>query len=120
MSCIILGDSSFRHVTTLNILVTIGILIVSGKILHQKCGSYKYVLPLKVELTGQPLGKKNILQPQKYILWEEVHFGEPFSLPSLTLLLKWKPVELKSTLSTVWKLETLIMLLCIFGVFILK
>ena len=28
-------------------LVTIGILIVSGKMLHQKRGAYKYVLPLK-------------------------------------------------------------------------
>ena len=42
--------------------------------LYQKRGSYKYVLPLKnwVDLTGQPLGEKKMLQPQKYTFWEEV------------------------------------------------
>ena len=47
MSCIFIGDSSSQHVITRNILVTIGILIKRGKMLHQKRGSNKYVLPLE-------------------------------------------------------------------------
>ena len=47
MLCIFMGESTLQHVTTLKSLVTIGILIVSGRMLHQKRGSYKYVLPLK-------------------------------------------------------------------------
>ena len=47
MSCIFMGGSSSQHVATLKSLVTKGILIVRGKMLHQKRGSYRYVLPLK-------------------------------------------------------------------------
>ena len=47
MSCIFMGESSSQHVTNLKSLVTIGILIVRGKMLHQKRGTYKYVLSLK-------------------------------------------------------------------------
>ena len=67
-------ESSSEHVTSLKSLVTMGILTVRGKVLHQKRGSYKYVLPLKklTELTGQPLGQKKMLQPQKCTFWQEV------------------------------------------------
>ena len=47
MSCLFLCESTSQHVTTLKSLVTIGILIVEGKMLHQKRGTYKYVVPLK-------------------------------------------------------------------------
>ena len=47
MSCIFTGEGTSQHVTTLKSLVTIDILIVKGKMLHQKRGSHKYVLPLK-------------------------------------------------------------------------
>ena len=47
MSCIFVGDSSSQHATTLKSLATIGILIEEEKMLHQKRGSYEYVLPLK-------------------------------------------------------------------------
>ena len=46
MSCVFMGDSSLRHVTTLKGLVTIGILIVKRKNASSKT-SYKYVLTLK-------------------------------------------------------------------------
>ena len=44
----------------------------------------------------------------------------PLRLPSMTLLLKQKPIELKSLLSPFWKLGMLpMMLFCMFGLFIL-
>ena len=42
-----MGENSSQHVTTLKSLVTIVILIVKRKILHQKHEPYKYVLSLK-------------------------------------------------------------------------
>ena len=52
--------------------MTIGILIVRGKILHQKRGSCKYVLPQKIKLTGQPLAERKISQSKKCIFRQEV------------------------------------------------
>ena len=84
------------------------ILIIWGKMLHQKRGSYKYVLPMKnwVEWTTTRRQKYvttwKISQPQKYTFWKEV-----------SKIKKYKPLELKSTLSQVWKLEMSMMLLCI-------
>ena len=46
VSCTLMGGSSLQHVTTLEVLVATGILIVKrGKMLYQKHESYKYVLP---------------------------------------------------------------------------
>ena len=48
MSCVIMGEGSSQHVTTLKSLVTIGILIIKRKnASHQKHESYKYGMPLK-------------------------------------------------------------------------
>ena len=71
MSCKFMGESTLQHVTNLKSLVTIGILIVRGKMPHQKLGSYM-CCHWRIELTGQPIAKKKMLQPQKYTFWEEV------------------------------------------------
>ena len=44
MPCIYMGESSLQHVTSLKSLAIIGILIVRGKMLHQKHESYTYAL----------------------------------------------------------------------------
>ena len=49
-SCIFVRKSSLKHVTTLQSLVAIDILI-REKMPHQKHESYKYVLPLKNWIT---------------------------------------------------------------------
>ena len=100
MSCIFMGESSSSHVTTLNRLVTIGILIVKRKNASSKT-SYKYVVTLKnwvdwittrreknVTNTKMVHFEKKCPEIKKYIFF-------PLWLPSITLLLKWKPVELK-------------------------
>ena len=68
MPYIFMGEIISQHVTTLKSLVTIEILIVRGKMLHQKRGSYKYVLPLKnwVDWTTTRL-EKNITTSKMYI-----------------------------------------------------
>ena len=47
MSCLFMGESASQDVITLKSLVTIGILIVKRKMLHQKHESYEHLLPLK-------------------------------------------------------------------------
>ena len=100
MSCVFMGESSLQHITTLQILVTIGIVIVRGKMLHQKHESYKYVVPLK-NLVDQIITRreKNVTKMVHFrkkcpgIKQKKTYF--PLLLPSTTLLLKYKPVELK-------------------------
>ena len=125
ISCIFMCESSSQHVTTLKSLVTIGILIVRGKMLHQKRESYKYVLPLKNWADWITTRReKNVTTSKMYILIRSVQKLKkhtfPIWLPCMTLLLKWKPVELKRTLSSVWKHETSMMLLCMLGIFIFR
>ena len=67
-----MGESSSQHVTTLKSLVTIVILIVRGKMLHQKNGSYKYVPPLKNLVDWTTTRQEKLSQPQKCVFWEEV------------------------------------------------
>ena len=69
ISCIFMNESTSQHVATLQSLVTIGILIVSGKMVHQKRGSYKYVLPLKnwVEWANTRR-EKNVTTSKMYIV----------------------------------------------------
>ena len=119
LSCILICESSSQHVTTLKNLLTIDILIVDRKMLHQKHESYKYLLPLKNWVNWLTTWQK-----KKFTFWKEVpkNFKTYFSmwLQSITLLLKQKPVELNWSLSPFWKLEMLMMLLCMFRLFILK
>ena len=125
MSCIFIGESSFQHVTTLKSLVTIGILIVWGKMFHQKRGSHKYVLPLKnwVDWTTTSQ-EKNVTTSKMYILGRSAQTLKIHIFALMTSFydfsIKLKPVEQKWTLSPVWKLEMLMMLLCMFGIFNLR
>ena len=73
ISCIYMGNSFSQNVTTLKSLVTIGILIVRGKILHQKYGSYSYVLPLKNWVNWTTTRReKNATTSKMYILRRSV------------------------------------------------
>ena len=109
MSCIFMCESSSQYVTTLKSLATIGILIIGGK-------SYKYVLPLKNwadwTITRQ---EKNVLTSKIYILARSAqkfknhifHLMTAFYNSALkieTSLENWMPM----------------MLLCMFGIFILR
>ena len=99
MTCVFMGDSSSPYIATLKSLVTIGILIVMRKNASSKT-SYNYVRHWKIELIGQSPGEKKMSQTQ-VIYFEkkcpEIKKKSFFRLwlPSITLLLKWKPVELK-------------------------
>ena len=76
MSCIFMGKSTSQYVTTLKSLVTIGIMIIWGKMLHQKRGSYKCVLPLKKWVDWTTTRRQKMSQPQKYHNLKNVHFGK--------------------------------------------
>ena len=124
LSCIFMAESSLQHVTSLKNLVTIDILIVNRKMLHQKNESCKYFLPLKNWVNWITTTQEKMTQPQKCTFWEEVpkNYKTYFSiwLPSITLFLKQYSVELKRLLSPFWKLKMSMMLLCMFGLFILQ
>ena len=75
--------------------------MLRGKMLHQKRGSYKYILPLK-NLTGQPLGKKKMSQPQKCTFWEEV--PNEFALK---IEISWAKKDVKPGLET-WNVNDVI------------
>ena len=107
---VIYGWELSQHVFTLKRLVTIGIL-------DQKHESFKYVLPLKNWVNWI-----TTRQEKNGTTSKNVHFEKkcPKSSTSITLLLKQKPLELKRWLSPFWKLEMPMMLLCMFGLFILK
>ena len=69
MSCKFMGESTLQHVTNLKSLVTIGILIVRGKMPHQKRRSYKYVLPMKNWVDWATNSQeKNVTTSKIYIL----------------------------------------------------
>ena len=109
MLCIFMGESSSQHVIILKNLATIW--ESRGKMLYQKRGSCKSVLPLKNWIdwiTTRP--EKNITTSKMYILrrrsvlnLKDICFL--LWLASITLLLKQKPVELKRPLSLVWRFE---------------
>ena len=74
----------------------------------------------KIELAGISLGKKKMPQSQKYTFWGEVpknlkNISFPLLLQSITLLLRYQPVELKMSLSPFWRLEMSVMLFCMFA-----
>ena len=100
MSCIFTGESTSQHVTTLKSLMTIDILIVRGKMLHQKRESHKHVLPLKNwadwTTTRQ---EKNVTTSKIYVLGRSTQKLKntffPLWLPSMTLLLKMETSSAK-------------------------
>ena len=98
MTCVFMGDSSSPHVTTLKSLVTIGILIVMRKRLHQKHLINTYDTEKLSWLDNHHVRKKRH-KHRSGIFWEVPRNKKktffPLWLPSITLLLKWKPVELK-------------------------
>ena len=119
---------TWPHKTTLiDVMYIYGweLIFIKSLMLHQKHESYKYVLPLKnwVDwITTRQV--KNVTTSKMYILRRSAqklkkHIFSLFSsLPYITLLLRWKPVELKRSLSPFWELETSVMVLCMFGLFI--
>ena len=70
MSCVIMGEGSSQHVTTLKSLVTIGILIIKRKnASHQKHESYKYGMPLKNWVDWITTRReKNVANTQKWYI----------------------------------------------------
>ena len=125
MSCIFVGDSSSQHATTLKSLATIGILIEEEKMLHQKRGSYEYVLPLKnwVDWTTTRW-EKNVATWKIYILGRSAQKLKKLIFPPMTTFYdfvlnietSWTKKDVKSS----WKLEMSMTLLCMFGIFILR
>ena len=116
ISYIFTGESTSQHVTTLKSLVTIDILIVRGKMLHQKRESHKYVLPLKnwVDWTTTRR-EKNVTTSKIYILGRSTQKLKntffPLWLPSMTLVLKmetsWAKKDVKPSLET-WTVNDVI------------
>ena len=100
MSCVFMGESSSPHVTTLKSLVTIGILIVKRKNASSKT-SYKYILTLKKWVDWITTRQEKNVTNTKMVHFEKCPeikkyiYIFPLWLHSLTLLLKWKPVQLK-------------------------
>ena len=76
MSFIFMGNGTSQHVTNLKSLVTIGILIIWGKMLHQKCGSYKYVLPLKNWIDWTTTRRQKNVTNSNYHNLKSAHFGK--------------------------------------------
>ena len=93
-------DVTLLLVTTLKSLVSIGILIVERKSVSRKT-SYKYALTLKIGVdwitTRQEKNVTNTKMVQFERKYPEIKKKTffPLWLPSITLLLKWKLVELK-------------------------
>ena len=116
MPCIFMDESSSQHVTTPKSLVTIGILIVSGKMLHQKRGSYKYVLPLKnwVDRTTTRQ-EKNVTTSKIYILARSAQKLKKNIFPlmttsynfALTIETSWAKKDVEPSLET-WNLNDVI------------
>ena len=116
MPCIFMGESSSQHVTTLKSLVTIGILIVRGKMLHQKRGSYKYVLPLKnwVDWTTTRQ-EKNVTTSKIYILARSAQKLKKHIFPLMTTFYdfalkieaSWVKKDVKPSLET-WNVNDVI------------
>ena len=81
-------------------LVTIGIVIVMRKIASSK-KSYKYILTLKAYVDWIITRWEKNVTNRKMVNFEKKcpeikkRYIFPLWLPSITLLLKWKPVELK-------------------------
>ena len=100
MSCVFVCESSSFHVTILKSLVTIGIVIVKRKIASSK-KSYKYILTLNAYVDWIITRWEKNVPNRKMVNFEKKcseikkKYIFPLWLPSITLLLKWKPVELK-------------------------
>ena len=93
------------------------------QILHQKHEPYTYLLPQKNWVNWITTRQDKMKQSQKCAFSEvPTNYNVCFSvwLPSTTLILKQKPVELKWSFSPLWKLEMPMMLLCMFGLFLKK
>ena len=101
MPCVLMGESSSPYVTTLKSLVTIVILIIKRKNASLKI-SYKYILKLKKWVDWITTKREKNVTNTKMVHFEEkcpeiknIYIFFPLWPPSITLLLKWKPVELK-------------------------
>ena len=109
-------ESYSQHVTTLESLVTIGILILRGKMLHQKRGSYKYLLPLKnwVDWTTTRR-EKNATTSKMYILARIAQKLKKHIFPlmttfydfSLKIETSWAKKDVKPSLET-WNVNDVI------------
>ena len=102
MSCVYMSENSLLDVTTLKHLVTMGILIVKSKNASSN-KSYKYVLTLENWVDWITTRQEKNVTNTKMVYFEktcpEIFFKKniffPLWLPSVALLLKWKPIELK-------------------------
>ena len=117
MSCIFMSESLLQHVTTLKNLVTIGILRVWGKMLHQQHPrSYKYVLPLKnwVDWTTTTR-EKNVTTSKIYILGRSAQKlkNHIFALRTtfydfaLKIETSWAKMDVKPSLET-WNVNVIV------------
>ena len=107
---------SSQHVITLKSLVTISILIVRGKMLHQKRGSYEYVLPLKNWVDWTTIRReKTVTSLKMYILGRSAHKLKnivfPFMITFYDFVLKietsWAKKDFKLSLET-WNVNDVI------------
>ena len=94
-------ESSPPQVTTLKSLVTLGILIVKRKNASSRTFD-KYILTLQNWVDWITTRQEKNVTNTKMVHFEKncpeiknIYIFSPLWLPSITLLLKWKPVELR-------------------------
>ena len=116
MPCIFICESSLQLVPPMKSLVTLGILIVRGKILHQKRESYKYELPLKNWADWTTTRReKDITTSKMYILARSAPKLKKHIFPLMTTLYdfalkietSWAKKGVKSSLET-WNVNDVI------------
>ena len=101
MLCVFMSESSPPQVTTLKSLVTLGILIVKRKNASSRTFD-KYILTLQNWVDWITTRQEKNVTNTKMVHFEKncpeiknIYIFFPLWLPSITLLLKWKPVELR-------------------------
>ena len=94
-------------------LVTRGILIVRGKMLYQKRGSYKYVLPLKIWIDCTTTRQeKNVITSNMYVLTRSAQKFKKHIFPLMTIFCDYKKHD-KSSLET-WNVNDVIVYVWLF------